>query len=601
MLGRALEAQGNGGAAITAYRQYEAWAAPGASLADVVNLKAAQIYFASDRPADAWAALAQASGASEQSPSNSARVRLFDELATRYWNGGDRARAVEARRVAFEAAVASARPASQVTTVAWRYVSALQETGQRAQADAIRRRIVNDWPRTATALQAMGELGPDSVAPFRRATIYFANRRWQNVVPLLTDYVNSGQADAEGTTAEARYMRAVALTRLGNDDALSSLDRILERHSNTEWADDALWEAGSLLLRRGDRASAAARFEQLAVTYPTSEYRGQALVWLGKILPEQGNPTGGARYMEAAASASHEDFYTFRARAAVRRPSPAPKPLADQVAISDAERAAWTEWLGQRGYTPDAQAAKRAEIEADGRFQRGTALLDAGLRKEAEEEFLEIARTQRYHPVAVEHVAVHVRERGFYPLSVTLGHQLVETIEELGEPSLLNAPRVAQKLVLPLAFISLVEPAAKAKGLDPLLMLGLMKQESWFEPRASSTAQARGLTQFIRETATSVSRELNWPNWTWDDMNRPYVSVPFGAHYLSSLIKDFRGNTYFATAGYNGGPGNVMRWAKGDWNVSPEAFAEGIDYSETRGYVKAVSGNHELYKAIYYR
>jgi len=94
---------------------------------------------------------------------------------------------------------------------------------------------------------------------------------------------------------------------------------------------------------------------------------------------------------------------------------------------------------------------------------------------------------------------------------------------------------------------------------------------------------------------------LAWPNWTWDDMNRPYVSVPFGAHYLSSLIKDFRGNYHFALAGYNGGPGNVLRWAKGDWNRDVELFVEEITYAETRGYVKAVTGNYELYKQIYYR
>jgi soluble lytic murein transglycosylase len=171
----------------------------------------------------------------------------------------------------------------------------------------------------------------------------------------------------------------------------------------------------------------------------------------------------------------------------------------------------------------------------------------------------------------------------------------------MGEPSLLGAPRLVQKLVLPLAFVKLVVPAAEAKRLDPLLMLGLMKQESWFQPRAASSAQARGLTQFIYETAKTVADELNWPNWTWDDMQKPYVSVPFGAHYLSSLIRDFRGNYYFAAAGYNGGPGNVLGWAKGDWNRDVDLFVEGIGYVETRNYVKAVAGNYELYKAIYYR
>ena len=68
-----------------------------------------------------------------------------------------------------------------------------------------------------------------------------------------------------------------------------------------------------------------------------------------------------------------------------------------------------------------------------------------------------------------------------------------------------------------------------------------------------------------------------------------------------SLIRDFRGNYYFAVAGYNGGPGNVLGWAKGDWNRDVDLFVEGIGYVETRNYVKAVAGNYELYKAIYYK
>jgi len=198
-------------------------------------------------------------------------------------------------------------------------------------------------------------------------------------------------------------------------------------------------------------------------------------------------------------------------------------------------------------------------------------------------------------------VALVVRDEGDYSYSMTLGHRMLDQLEQIGEPSLLSAPRVVQKLVLPLAFIKLVAPAAEAKKMDPLLLLGLMKQESWFQPRAASSAQARGLTQFIYDTAKSVATELNWPDWTWDDMQKPYVSVPFGAHYLSSLIRDFRGNYYFAIAGYNGGPGNVLTWAKGDWNRDVDLFVEGIGYSETRNYVKAVAGNYELYKAIYYR
>jgi soluble lytic murein transglycosylase len=498
--------------------------------------------------------------------------------------------------------VEARHPARNIAEAAWRLVGVYQAIGQRDLADALRWRIITEWPRTVQAQQAMTDVGAANVPALQRGVIAYANRRWQAAVDALTTYIEAGAPD--GYLDTARYYRAIALTRLGSDDALAALDRVADLHADSEWAAEALWEAASLLLRQGNRPAAAARFERLSVGYPRSDRRSQALYWLGKLLPDLGNPSAGQRYMEAAAAPGQEDFYTFRARLALRRPALPPKPLEAlqaQQAISAADRAGFEQWLAARaGYPPHTQAERRAAVERDPRFGRGKVLLEAGFRKEAEDEFLDLLQAFDNDPVAVEHVAVHVRDLGFYPLSVTLGHRLLDRLRALDEPSLLAAPKVVQKLVLPLAFLGLVEPAAKAKNLDPLLMLGMIKQESWFEPRAVSSASARGLTQFVPDTAKTVAAELQWPNWTWDDMNRPYVSIPFGAHYLASLIRDFGGNYHFALAGYNGGPGNVLRWAKGDWGRDLDLFVEEITFIETRGYVKAVAGNHELYKAIYY-
>ncbi|MGH2352192.1 MAG: transglycosylase SLT domain-containing protein, partial [Chloroflexota bacterium] len=457
---------------------------------------------------------------------------------------------------------------------------------------------VGAWPRTFTALQAMNDLGPTMLPASQRGLIAYSNGRWAQAVEAYTTYLDLGAP--EGRADQARYYRAVALARLGDDGALEALDGVADDLPDSPWAPEALWEAGNLLLRQGDQPAALARFERLAVGYPASPRRGQALYRLGRLLPELGNVDAGRAYMAAAAASGYEDYYTFRARAALDQPSPAPKALEGQPPISDAERDAWTRWLADRGRSPESQTARRVEVEADPRFRRGTVLLEAGFRREAEEEFRELLAAFDHDVVVVEHVAVHVREHGLFPFSVALGHQLLGSLNDMGETSLLNAPRVVQELVFPLAFFDLVVRSARLNDVDPLLMLAMMKQESRFEPRASSSANARGLTQFIYGTAQAVARELQWPDWTWEDMLRPYVSVPFGAHYLSSLIGDFGGNYYFALAGYNGGPGNVLRWAKGDWNQDLDLFVEGITYFETRNYVKAVIGNYELYKAIYY-
>ena len=214
-------------------------------------------------------------------------------------------------------------------------------------------------------------------------------------------------------------------------------------------------------------------------------------------------------------------------------------------------------------------------MEADPRYKRGMALLEAGWRREAEEELRELLEVLGNDPVAVEHVAFQVRERGFYPYSVTLGQRLLETVYAMGETSLLAAPRVVQKLLYPLAYIDLVAPAARQNGVDPLLLLGMMKQESSFEPRAQSSANARGLTQFIPDTARAVAAELQWPNWTWEDMNRPYVSVPFGAHYLSGLIRTFRGQLPLRPGRLQRGPGERATLGQGGLESRPRPLRGG--------------------------
>ncbi len=598
LLGRALEGKGDGGGAVAVYKQYQASVPPAIALADVLGLRAAKIYFDAGRVADAWAELSAAVAAAEQSGSQTSLARAYDVLGARALEAGNRTQAAAAWQAELDTMVAAHRAPRDLAELASRLAGVYQAMGRRDLATQLRWRIVGEWPKTPQALQAMNDLGADSLPASIRGQIAFANRRWQQAADAYRFYLDAGAP--EGNADEASYGWAVSLARLGDNRAVDALDAVAATYPSSPWAPEALWEAGNTLLRAGDKSAAAARFERLAVGYPASAHQGQALYWLGTLLTQLGDASAGRRYLEAAAAAGNEDYYTFRARAALKLPSPAPKPLDDQEAITGDDRAAWDRWLETHGHSSEEQAARRAQLQADPRFQRGMALLDGGFTDEAEAELRELLDASGNDPLAVEWVAVQARERGFYSFSMTLGHRLWDQLAAMGEPSLLKAPRVVQKLVLPLAFLKLVQPAAQVYHVDPLLLLGLMKQESWFQPKASSAASARGLTQFIYETAKTVADEMQWPNWTWDEMNKPYVSVPFGAYYLSQLISSFRGNYFFALAGYNGGPGNVLRWAKGDWNRDIDQFVEEIGFAETRSYVKAVSGNYELYKAVYY-
>jgi soluble lytic murein transglycosylase-like protein len=125
------------------------------------------------------------------------------------------------------------------------------------------------------------------------------------------------------------------------------------------------------------------------------------------------------------------------------------------------------------------------------------------------------------------------------------------------------------------AYGPLIEQAAARNGVDPAILYGLIQQESGFDPSATSSAGALGLTQLMPGTAASlgVTEPLN-----------PAQSIEGGAHYLGQLLQQFGGNTADALAAYNAGPGAVQQYG----GVPP--------YTETQQYVTKVLDNAAAYR-----
>jgi soluble lytic murein transglycosylase-like protein len=122
---------------------------------------------------------------------------------------------------------------------------------------------------------------------------------------------------------------------------------------------------------------------------------------------------------------------------------------------------------------------------------------------------------------------------------------------------------------------SLIDQAASRNGLDPAVLHGLIQQESGFDPSATSSAGASGLTQLMPGTASSLG--------VADPLN-PAESIEGGARYLGQLMTQFGGNTEDALAAYNAGPGAV------------EQYGGTPPYAETQSYVSKVLGYAETYR-----
>lgn len=137
------------------------------------------------------------------------------------------------------------------------------------------------------------------------------------------------------------------------------------------------------------------------------------------------------------------------------------------------------------------------------------------------------------------------------------------------------------------------------------LVLGLIRQESRFDPYAQSSANAVGLMQILPSTAKRVARKhrlrYKKSNLKYD----PVYNMQLGSYYLESLIKYQEGSYVMAIASYNAGMTNVRRWKEkfGD-PAQYKSLEQRIDwielipFSETRNYVQRVLENKQVYQFV---
>ena len=131
---------------------------------------------------------------------------------------------------------------------------------------------------------------------------------------------------------------------------------------------------------------------------------------------------------------------------------------------------------------------------------------------------------------------------------------------------------------------------------DRALVYGFMRQESAFNPKARSYVGAMGLMQLMPGTARLVATRYI-PDHGGGNPYEPSTNVALGQAYISQLLNDVDNNLVRTAAGYNGGPGNVMRW-DGSLNAGqdPLLYIASIPLHETRDFVQRVLANYWLYQ-----
>jgi soluble lytic murein transglycosylase len=138
---------------------------------------------------------------------------------------------------------------------------------------------------------------------------------------------------------------------------------------------------------------------------------------------------------------------------------------------------------------------------------------------------------------------------------------------------------------------------------EACVVYAIVRQESAFNPRVVSSANAIGLMQVTPAAGRDTAKRYN----VTFDQRRLSQDVAYNAQLgtaeLGNDIATWRGSYILAFVAYNAGPRRAKEWIEQygdprDPRIDPIDWIERIPISETRNYVQRVLENMQVYRAL---
>ncbi|MEO8548527.1 MAG: transglycosylase SLT domain-containing protein [Kofleriaceae bacterium] len=160
-----------------------------------------------------------------------------------------------------------------------------------------------------------------------------------------------------------------------------------------------------------------------------------------------------------------------------------------------------------------------------------------------------------------------------------------------------GANRAKWLIAYPKAYWALLTKYAQINNVPIAMQIGIVREESGFDPLDESYANAIGLTQMIPSTAHDNAPK--GVNPTREYLRDPENNVIVGSHFLGGLFKKWNNFTLLVPTSYNAGPAGVTRMlrVRGTWDS--DEFVEGIVDDQARNYTKRVLDSFFTYTYLY--
>jgi peptidoglycan lytic transglycosylase len=414
---------------------------------------------------------------------------------------------------------------------------------------------------------------------------------------ILADYYRGAQNEAQvvaavaaaAARAPASYWTERALFLAGNfywvnlqrDQASSYYARLATQFPASPNADSASWRvAWTAVLKRDPDATS--KLEDHLKRFPNSQYTPDTLYWLGRLAEESHNAARARAFYAKLETRFSQMYFANLAAARMRVLGRGPKErdAADLVALIPR--------------IPTAMSMDDPPSEeADIRRARAAALRSIAFDSSAVLE-LRAAYAASHQPKLLLEAAQEAVRAGHVGVAILLTRELYPQLESR---PLADVPRAIWLAAYALPYEASIYHWSVRKRLDPMLVAGLIHQESAFDPQAVSNADAYGLMQLIPPTAHRLAQQQGL-RFSQTRLVEPDYNVRLGTAYLANLRKQF-GSLEEVLAAYNAGEDRVTQWTAGQNYREPAEFVDSIPFSETRDYVEIVERNAAIYRRLY--
>lgn len=176
--------------------------------------------------------------------------------------------------------------------------------------------------------------------------------------------------------------------------------------------------------------------------------------------------------------------------------------------------------------------------------------------------------------------------------------KLYESLSSLSPEQRKSIMENHPELLFPQPWKEEVRLASLQFGVQEELIYSIMRQESAFDPRSRSLADAFGLLQILPEVAEQISRQKQIPYNEMEDLYDPQTNIRIGAAHLKDLLHRHNDQFILAVASYNANETAIRNWLKYRFRGDALEFIEEIPYEETRSYVRLVMRNLIFYSLL---